>query len=177
MKRLIVLLLAVLMLLCGCSFSREQMKAPVTFYYLRNYGVSENKDPYFFEGAIGSEIREAAGHQEDLPYLLALYLQGPNDSQLKRPFPLGSRILSITQEDEELLIVMNSVSSRFREMDVTISCACIAKTCLGLVDVNSVTVESHGPDGRILFSRTFTDENLILEDNQELPVETSETKK
>ena len=173
MKRLIALLLLALTLFSGCSFSREQMQEPVTFYYLRNYGVADN-DQFFFEGAIGSEVREAAGHRDDLSYLLALYLQGPHDSQLKRPFPVGSKILKTTLEDGTLLIVMNSVSSRFREMDVTISCACIARTCLGLVDANTVTVESHGPDGRILFSRTFTIDNLILEDTQALPAESSE---
>ena len=173
MKRLISLLLLVSALLSGCSFSREQMKEPVTFYYLRNYSATDN-DQFFFEGAIGSEIREAAGHRDDLSYLLALYLQGPNDSQLKRPFPVGSKILETTLEDGNLLIVMNSVSSRFREMDVTVSCACIAKTCMGLADVDTVTVESYSPDGRVLFSRTFTRDNLVLEDTQTLPPESSE---
>ncbi len=177
MKRVLCLILMASLLLCGCSFGREQMKEPVTFYYPRNYGVPENHDPFFFEGAIGSEIREAAGHRNDLQYLLALYLQGPNDDQLKRPFPIGSKILEISVEDGNLLIVMNSVSSRFREMDVTVSCACMAKTCLVLADVDTVTVESYGPDNRVLFSRTFTKDNLILEDTHALPTESSETGK
>ena len=177
MKRVLCYILLASMLLSGCSLGREQMHEPVTFYYLRSYSAAENNDPFFFEGAIGSEVREAAGHRNDLPYLLALYLQGPNDSQLKRPFPVGSKILETTLEDGTLLIVMNSVSSRFREMDVTVSCACIAKTCLGLTDADTVTVESYGPDGHVLFSRTFTHDNLILEDSRALPTESSETEK
>ncbi len=174
MKRILCLILITLTLLSGCSFGREQLKEPVTFYYLRQYDTQETYDSFFSEGAIGEELREASGHRDDLQYLLALYMQGPNDRQLLRPFPVGSKILTSSMEDGNLVIVMNTVSSRFSEIDVTVSCACIAKTCMELVDADTVTVESYSPDGNVLFSRTFTTDNLILEDTHTLPVESSE---
>jgi len=165
------------MVLSGCAFGRERLKEPVTFYYLRQHSQQEAYDLFFSEGAIGSELREASGHRKELAYLLALYMQGPKDSQLQLPFPIGSKIVQTHMEDGKLTIVMNSISSRFNEMDVTVSCACLAKTCMVLVDVDSVTVESHTADSRVLFSRTFTKDNLILEDSYSLPVESSEDTK
>ena len=175
MKRIVCLMLIAIMLLPGCAFGGEQTKEPVTFYYLRQYNTQDNVDTFFFDGAMGSEIWEAAGHRDDLRYLLALYMQGPSSPQLQRPFPVGSKILDISTEERELRIVMNPVSSRFNELDVTVSCACIAKTCMGLVDVDSVTVMAYGPNGTLLFSRTFTKDNLILDDTLELPTEPSKS--
>lgn len=177
MKRLICLLLTAVTLLSGCALGQERLKEPVTFYYLRQHGTQEENDLFFFEGAIGAEVREVSGHRDDLNYLLALYMQGPKDSNLQFPFPVGSKIVETRMEGSRLTIVMNAISSRFNEMDVTISCACIAKTCMGLADVTAVTVESHGPDDRVLFSRTFTNENLILEDTATLPPETADDPK
>ena len=174
MKRILCLMLIAVMALSGCAFGREQMQEPVTFYYLRQYNTQETVDPVFFEGAIGSEVWEAAGHRDDLRYLLSLYMQGPSGTQLQRPFPVGSKILDVTTEGSVLTIVMNAVSSRFNEMDVTVSCACIAKTCMALADVDTVTVMAYGPNNSVLFTRTFTKDNLILEDTLELPTESTE---
>ena len=174
MKRMICLILIAAMSLTGCAFGRNRMKEPVTFYYLQQREDQESTDRFFFDGAIGSEVREAAGHRDDLNYLLTLYMQGPTDDQLRFPFPIGSKIMEIRTEDGNLTIVMNAISSRFNEMNVTISCACIAKTCMELADVESVTVVSYSLDNRVLFSRTFTNDNLILEDTYTLPSESPE---
>ena len=53
MKRILCLILITLILLSGCSFGREQLKEPVTFYYLRQYDTQESYDSFFSEGAIG----------------------------------------------------------------------------------------------------------------------------
>lgn len=177
MKRILSLLLITALLLSGCALSSSQANEPVLFYYLRQHNQQEDYDLFFSEGAIGAEEREISGHRDDLNYLLALYMQGPKNSTLLFPFPVGSKIVETRMEGSRLTIVMNAISSRFNEMDVTISCACIAKTCMELADVTAVTVESHGPDDRVLFSRTFTNENLILEDTATLPPETADDPK
>ena len=174
MKRCISLLLTAILLLSGCAANVNQGKEPVTFYYLRQHAQEEDYELFFSEGAIGAEKREVAGHRDDLNYLLALYMQGPTDSDLQFPFPVGSKIMDIHRNGDSVTIVMNTISSRFNEMDVTVSCACIAKTCMELTDAAEVTVEAYAPDNRVLFSRTFTNENLILEDTYTLPPESTE---
>lgn len=177
MKRILCLVLIAIMVLSGCAFAREQMKEPVTFYYLRQHSQQEVYDLFFFEGAIGSELREASGHRHDLQYLLALYMQGPKDGQLLPPFPAGSKILESRLENRDLTIIMNSIPSQANEIEITISYACIAKTCMGLLELDSVTVESHTADGQVLSSRTFTNDNLVLEDNESPPTDSSEEAK
>ena len=174
MKRFFSLLLIFILLLSGCAFNANQEKEPVSFYYLRQHAQDEDYDLFFSSGAIGAEERDISGHRDDLNYLLTLYMQGPMDSKLAFPFPLGSKVLDIRTDGNSVTIVMNAISSRFNEMDVTVSCACIAKTCMELVDAAVVTVESHAPNDRVLFSRTFTNENLILEDTCTLPPESTE---
>lgn len=164
MKRLICLILIPVLFLSGCGFGRNRMKESVSFYYLREHSGSDDYDVFFTEGAIGAETREAAGHRNDLNYLLALYLQGPMDAQFESPFPVGSKIVDIRNENGELTIVMNTIASRFNDMELTIACACLAKTCMGLTDADVVTVEAYGPNKKVLFSRSFTEDSLVLED-------------
>ena len=174
MKRILCMTMAAVLLLSGCAFSRNQSIDPVSFYYLRQHTSADDYDLFFSDGAIGAEEREISGRRDDLDYLLALYMQGPKETGLQFPFPVGSKILKTHMEDKKLTIIMNAISSRFNEMDVTISCACIAKTCMELVNVAEVTVEAHAPDNRVLFTRTFTKDNLILEDTYTLPPESTE---
>ena len=177
MKRIACLLLVATMLFTGCALGGEQIKEPVTFYYLRQHNQQEVYDLFFFEGAIGSEEREASGHRHDLQYILALYMQGPKDGQLLSPVPAGSKITKTHLENKKLTIIMNAIPSQASEMDVTISCACIAKTCMGLLDLDSVTVESYTADNQVLTSRTFTNDNLVLEDTAPLPIDSTEETK
>lgn len=174
MKRLLCVILLLTLVLSGCSLGLEQTKEPVIFYYMRQHTGEDAYDAFFSEGVIGQEIREASGHRSDLQYLLALYMQGPNDPDLQFPFPVGSKVMETRIEDGKLIIVMNAISSRFDELDVTVSCACIAKTCMELVDVEEVTVMSCAPGNQILFTRTFTPDNLILADTHTLPAEPAE---
>lgn len=174
MKRILTFLLLTALLLSGCASGQDRSNEPVTFYYLRQYDGQDGYGLFFSDGAIGAEERDISGHRNDLNYLLTLYMQGPTDSNLQFPFPVGSKILETRLEAGKLTVVMNPISSRFNEMDVTVSCACIAKTCMGLADVTEVTVEAYSPNGSVLFSRTFTDENLILEDTGSLPSEPTE---
>ena len=172
MKRTVCLILVLLLCLSGCSVSRSRQKDTVTFYYVRTYSGSGTYDAYFDEGVIGSETREASGHWQDLSYLLAMYLQGPLDPELESPFPIGCKVTQIHQEDGNLTLAISRMITVKNDMDLTLACACLAKTCLELEGVDTVQIESHGLDGKLLFTRTFTRDNLLLEDAQ--PIETTE---
>ena len=164
MKRTIALILIIL-LFTGCTFTRTGMNEPVTFYYQRIHSDSDSYDDFFSDGIIGHEIREASGHRENLNYLLTVYLRGPLDSELSSPFPAGTRILTTHQEDNLMMLQLNPVLAEKSDLHVTIACACLAKTCMELADVDTVQIESRNLDDKLLFSRTFTKENLFLKDD------------
>ena len=160
MKKILILLLvlSITMGLLGCVFSSNIIE-PVEFYYQTN--SSPDSIP---QQVIGSEVREATGHRNDLNYLLSLYLQGPLDPDLKSPFPPGCRLLSITWNGDTLVLTLNSTITSLDHMQRTIAGACIAKTCLSLTDIAQVQVKAAAPEQSDSMDMIITSDNLLLED-------------
>ena len=173
MKRTVALLMLMLML-SGCAISGSKIKDPITFHYLHVQSDDQAYDAYFAEGIMGTETREAAGRRDDLNYLLTVYFRGPLDPELASPFPMGCRILEILQQDGLLTLQLNPILAEMSDMEITVACACLAQTCMDLTDADAVQIESRNLEGKLLFSRTFTQDNLFLNDNYTQPVETTE---
>jgi len=135
LKRVFCLILAFSLLLSGCSFFGERIKAPVTFYYLC--------DKYQEElcCVIASEEREASGHVGDLPYLLALYLMGPTSDELLSPLRAGTRISSVL-EDDHIYLELSGIADSMSDIDFSLACACLTLTCLDITDAKEVTIRS-----------------------------------
>lgn len=111
----------------------------VTFYYARSefqYGSPE--------GAIGSEQRNISGHEDDLNYLLALYLEGPLDKSLRSPLPGKHyvRILDLDQRGDALHIKLSDLSSVMTDSQFTLAAACLTRTCMGIHNVQAVQIDS-----------------------------------
>jgi len=102
MKRILCLMLAVLLVagLLGCHYSDSgDILEPVEFFYPRK---SANFVYGSADGVITSEVREASGHMNDFPYLLSMYLRGPQDPALRSPFPAGCVLEEVRQEEDTL---------------------------------------------------------------------------
>ena len=151
MKRLVCAALAAAMLFItfGC---RQQMKESVTFYYL-NSAYQETMD-----SPIVGEEREVAGHRDDLKYLLSFYLMGPISKDLVSPLPRGTLVYNITQEDTELTIELSNTSALLTDSEFSLACACLSMTCMGLANVENVTIVSGSR------SLTISRDNLLLND-------------
>ena len=150
MKRCICVLILICLCLSGCSITGERIKEPVTFYYIReNYQKDMNQ-------VIASELREAAGHRDDLPYLLALYSMGPSKEGFISPFPRNTRIIPVTRTENSIELSLSDGVLALSEADFTLASACIAMTCMELTDVQEVTVLC--TDRRISIRR----DNLLL---------------
>ena len=176
MKRFLCILLIAVLFLSGCAIGQERFKEPVTYYYLRDYSDPDNRDTFFLDGALGTETREAAGHRDDLNYLLSIYLQGPLDGGLRSPFPSGCRPMDIRQEEQYVYLKLSPSITDLNEMDLTVACACLAKTCMELTGVETVQIEGSSIDGTVTVSRTFTRDMLILEDDlTQIPESENET--
>lgn len=133
MKRLICLLLS-FCFLSGCSIIGERVKDPVTFYYIRD---DYRRD---MGSVIGSEIREASGHKDDLPYLLALYSMGPSEKGLYSPFPANTRITPTEHTEEGIVLSLSEVPESMTDAEYTLVCVCLAMTCMELTDEDQITV-------------------------------------
>ncbi len=173
MKRLIALLLTAL-IFTGCAFIGSKTKESVVFYYLRTHSDNNTYDDFFSEGIIGSEEREASGHRDNLSYLLTVYFRGPLNPELTSPFPMGCRILEIQQENGLLSILLNPILAEKSDLEITIACACLAQTCMDLTEAETVQIESRNLENKLLFSRTFTRNNLFLRDDYTPPAKNTE---
>lgn len=160
MKKILCITLSLILLLslCGC-LSQEALQAPVEFFYLRTsfaYGTND--------GVITSELRESAGHMNDLRYMLLLYLQGPLDTNLSSPFPAGCRIIDIEESGDELTITLNANFTALQDMDLSLACVCLARTCMSLTDVQTVHIAASSADEDAAVSITIEKDSLLLED-------------
>lgn len=134
MKRLIFLILFSFLMLTGCTFAGERIKEPVTFYYVRdNY----QKD---MSQVISSEIRESAGHRDDISYLLALYSMGPSSDELQSTLPRNTKITLKEYRDEEIILELSESAADMTDSDFTLASACISLTCMDLSDIRQVTL-------------------------------------
>lgn len=135
MKGLFCLILCLSLVLSGCGVLSAGVKEPVTFYYLQSQWQYGNPD-----GIIASEIREASGHRDSLPYLLALYLMGPVDEDLRSPLPADVRILSVEQSSTTIRLQLNEASDAMTDTEFSLACACLTLTCTELTGADSVTL-------------------------------------
>jgi len=162
MKRICCLLICGLILisLSGCPAPGADDAVSVSFYYLRTpadyvYGSED--------GVITGENREISGHEGDLRYLLTLYLQGPLDENLQAPFPDGCRILELQSDGTEFALLLNSNFSTLKDMDLTLACVCIAKTCFSLTDAQSIRIMAESFTDQIAVDQTIHMNSLINE--------------
>ena len=152
MKRIISLILIVCLLipLAGCGGNASQF--PVTFYYRRTetaYGTDN--------GIIAPELRDirTEGH---LVSVLSVYLEGPNSKDLESPFPRDTEILYWSLQQDTLRVTMNETFGDMSGVELTIACACLAKTIFGISEVDQILIQAEnttlGGEPFLTFSRT-----------------------
>lgn len=150
MKRLFCCLTVCCLLFTGCAAAGEWIKEPVTFYYVRkNY----QKD---MDHVIAGEVREAAGHRDDLSYLLALYCMGPAAEDLHSLLPRNTTIVPTERTANSVQLTLSETVQTITDAEFTLASACIAMTCMELIDVQQVTILCE--DRNI----TIQEENLLL---------------
>lgn len=138
MKRLlsILLILSLLLPVWGCSASEKNTAA---FYYRRvefQYGSAAE------DGVITSEDRAVSGHTEDISYVIALYLMGPQDDDLASPFPPETKLIDARFQGGELHIRLSDVTNVLSDSQYALGCGCLAMTCMEITDIGYVTISS-----------------------------------
>ena len=163
MRKIIALALAILLMvsLTGCIDTGDT----ATFYYTRF------EDSYLYgmdNAVIAGEYRDIAGHSGDLKYLLTLYFHGPTTEYLRSPFPSGMVLRSVEQVGSAIHVELSASLTMLTGTDLTLACACLARTCFSLTDAQSVTITSEGLG---FVSMTLTRDSLLLVDDTPIPTE------
>jgi len=152
-------------LLTGCGGRQDEIRFAYRQKDLR-YGD--------LQAVIGWETREAPGKEEDIQYLLTLYLEGPLDDTLVSPFPRGTALESVTFSDQTIHVTLSPVYAGLDGMEHTLASACMAQTCFQLTNVQTVVIkctsEEYGNK-----SITLTRDSLLLVDEATAPVTTEPT--
>lgn len=159
MKRLFCLMLALICLLAtGCSFPGTSDSDTVLFYYpLKEFDYSAPG------GVIQSEERDMPGHGQDIPYLLTMYLLGPEKETLNYPFPKNTAFSALEHDENTIIITLKDTGAAMTEIQYTLACACLVKTCLGITDADRFVINmgqrslSMNRDTLILFDSVATE--------------------
>ena len=137
MKRFITLLL----LLCICTSlfacSEEKIISPVSFYYLRSdlsYGAADS--------AVAAEIREGADYGNDYVQLLREYLDGPLSEDYVQTIPDEVVLIACHIDGNMADVVLSDEIAQLSGMDLTVACACLTLTTIGLTGVETVQIRA-----------------------------------
>lgn len=171
MKRLLILLLCTAALLAGCGTDQPKPENPVSFFYPRieyTFGQADS--------VIAAESREGGNYKAEPEALLNIYLQGPVSSELRNPFPFGSGITELRQEEAVLQLVMNRKFSELSGIELTLACCCLTKTCLTVTECSTVQIIMEDLTSETQRIITMDSQSLLLIDNiiTTTPTETQE---
>jgi len=139
--------------LAGCSLSKKNNV--VDFYYLRTPDTYAYGD---MDAVIAPEQRDCSGKENNLHYLLTLYLEGPLDSVYRSPFPRGTGLESLEFNEDTVSIQLSSDFLSLTGMDKTLAAACLARTCFSLYDATQVHIHAqHSNNESVSFTLTWDD--------------------
>ena len=161
MKRILIILLtfAVLFSLAACSQESEEIVSPVNFYY-RNTTVTFGSE----SGVISAEVAESKDYGGKILDILNVYIKGPYKDNHRYTFPIETVVLSCTVSGDTAYIEVNNVLARLTGMDLTIACACLAKTTMELIDVTSVNISAADVNLDGNTSITISQDSILLSD-------------
>lgn len=160
MKRGICLILVLCLILPLYACSGETPQVPGTFYYRRAETAFDTID-----GVTAPEQVELAGIRSDLSALFRAYFDGPKSPDLDSPFPRDTRVLSWEIQSDTLMLTMNDAFAAMSGIELTIACACIARTFLELLPVTQVQFQANNALLGGEKSLTFSADNISLADD------------
>lgn len=134
MKRIIALLLTICLLLSfiGCT-PAPQVPDPAFFYYplvSLEYGYNKSVFAAYPFPQDGREVQR----------LLSVYLLGPVEPDCYNPFPVGTTIIALTQEDTSVSVTLSDAFAQLSGIDLIIACTALSKSIISLMQAETVTI-------------------------------------
>lgn len=165
MKKILPLILAALLLFSACAPATSEINQPVAFHYLRQTFDYDTPD-----GVIAAEIRESADCADENE-ILQRYFRGPEDPTLLPPFPTATELVTLQMQDSTVIITLTDNFSTLTGMDLTLACACITKTVIGITGTQQVTIQAQTQPIGGQTAITMTLEYLLVLDNSKIVIE------
>ena len=137
MRKLIAMIMAVLLFFTGCGRVQSGEVSPqnveLRFYYpvadLTQTGI---------DVAIQSEPRKEQVYT--LEEMLSVYFKGPVSDSLLSPFPAGSEVLNITEEEGELILELSGEYFTLSGVELSLAACCLVNTVCEYASVDGITV-------------------------------------
>lgn len=132
---MVLLLFAQLLMLIGCGQNggNASDEIPLQFYY-EVRGTQELD----LESVVAAETRNCSVHS--LQEVMEQYLSGPESEELYSPFPPGTRVLHVVEDENGLTFIMSGEFFTLMGVDMSVASCCIAKTVCEYADVSSVVL-------------------------------------
>ena len=165
MKRTLILL-AALLLLCGCAGPEPSviLIQPVTFYYRTAQPDFSAKD-----GVIRAEIRDLGNGSFSDSEIFSKYLEGPVSPDLISPVSQDTKLEKVVRVGSRLDVYLIRDVNSPAELDHTLTDACLAKTGLALDGIGKVRIFVHSQGGAKLSDVVYTGSSFLFFDNGETP--------
>lgn len=146
---------------CGLQEKAPELQQPFRFYYRTSDGEegTVNQEPMDYE------LREIAGHEADYQWILEQYFKGPESGNLSAPFQKSTRLISVRLIDAQMRLMVSDDFSELSGIDMTLACACIARTCLGFEGVESVSISAAGASLGGKSAVVMHEDDIILKDS------------
>lgn len=137
MKKAVTLLLifATIFALVGCKQNPKREDNNVVFYFRTAETTFGTND-----GIFATESRNVPSRDEQS--VLKAYLKGPKSENLRSPFPENIALDNYVSGPARTTLVLSEHISQLPDHELTIACACIAKTVFDLTDTRSVEIKS-----------------------------------
>ena len=154
MKRLLTLMVACCLILSGCGANQSKETGNHVLFYYEQRGASELS----VDALIASESRTT--YAGAIGPVLELYFRGPSADDLISPFPNGTEVVSITQENGTTALTLSSAFFSLQGVDMAVACACLARTVCSYTGESSMLLLDEL--GRIRME--LTPENFLVQD-------------
>ena len=164
MKRMLLLLLALVLLLaaCGKTDVMEAPTQPVSFYYR-----TTDTDFSSENGVIRAEIRDLGTESYSDLELFTLYFKGPQSADLVAPFSQDTELTDVRRWGGTLELQLTRSANSPKEFDHSLTYACLAKTGLALDGINKVRIIVRSIGGALIDDVLLSEGDILLFDSGE----------
>ena len=131
MRRLLAAIMIVL-LISGCSAAGND--GAFLFFYPRVEYTQNTEDSVIAEEKRQNLNLSSTGD------ILNLYAKGPEDPQLRNPFPAGFKVLSVYIMDNTVYLTVSDSLSTLNSIDLVLACSSLGQTAIGITGAQTAQI-------------------------------------
>ena len=153
MKATFAVILILSLLLPGCTDQEELRTAE--FYYPRSTYTQDSMD-----SVIAPEERNRE-NLSTITLLLDQYLQGPLDEELCSPFPPECKLLTMSNKDRTVTLVLSESFADLSGLDRSLAYACLGYTCANLDTIETMHILVLNETKQVILDETISIPSLL----------------